>query len=520
MGWNQQKAKERVAANARACRAADYSIVDLARERDFYRLGPTEICRAHGAHLYADATNMHLLVADAGNNLHEQKKIVRAVHALHRVEIDLAEEYGVGRMQMQGARFHGMCHKPYGEDEDSQAKRAACAVGFAITIQSYRYDAFNPVFTDLSAGLRSAVGVDSGQFLIANIGYRGDRELISLGSAANIAAKAIGGSGTIRITDRVYKLLPDFLRREFEKAGSINGTTVYEATGLRWKTRPDLAEKLGVTFDHEKWKNRTQRAKDDLALEDMDVAGVEEEIDLERLSARRSKRTDAAVFYTDIDGFTAAVQAAEKDDDVKSLVRVFHLIRAEFQTVIEQDYDGLALQHQGDCVLGIAYLPAGDSNDDRRRRKGLDIAIALQSSMEHVLNEYADGRSDLHVAVGMAAGKVLLTRVGKFGEREMVALSPPVDAAQALQRQTGAEQIRVAQEIYDAITDELVRDEFVKRGDSYLATGLTFPKLDEKEDEREEEAARAGRLGATATASGVVTVTDAPRPALPWGSED
>ena len=40
--------------------------------------------------------------------------------------------------------------------------------------------------------------------------------------------------------------------------------------------------------------------------------------------------------------------------------------------------------------------------------------------------------------------------------------------------------IRISSEVYDQLEDEDVREEFSKRGSSYVATNLTFPRLDEK----------------------------------------
>jgi len=246
----------------------------LTRERDFYKLSPTTICRVKGAHLYADVTNSHLLVAEAGSDKHEQKKLIRGLSVLRRMQGELADENEVGKIQMQAARFHGMCHKPYdGDQEDNEAGRARCAVIFGITAQSYLYDVFNEVFDDLQ-NFRGAVGIDSGRFLVANIGRRGDRELISLGSPANIAAKAIAESGTITVTKRVYELLPECLQEHFIKADDVAGIATYQASGLRWKSHPELSEKLGVSFGHDRWKKKTQDAKDNLVLSDMNVSGA------------------------------------------------------------------------------------------------------------------------------------------------------------------------------------------------------------------------------------------------------
>jgi class 3 adenylate cyclase len=245
---------------------------------------------------------------------------------------------------------------------------------------------------------------------------------------------------------------------------------------------------------------------------------VEASINVDALSENNSKRFDAGPFYADLDGFTACVQAAEKDDDVKSLVRVFHLIRQEFQNVIE-DYDGLSVQHQGDCVLGLAYLPSGDDNEDRRRRKAVDIAVGLQSSMEKVLNDYISDL-EIHVAIGVDAGKVLLTRLGKKGERELVALGPPVDNAQRLQKRSAARQIRISENVYSAITDDVTKDQFSKSGGSYVATDLTFPKLEELNEEKEEKAALRGTLGVTASGSEFNINTRSLNPVRPFAAQD
>jgi hypothetical protein len=79
----------------------------------------------------------------------------------------------------------------------------------------------------------------------------------------------------------------------------------------------------------------------------------------------------------------------------------------------------------------------------------------------------------------------------------------------------------VSSEVYDQLSDEDVKEEFKKAGGAaYVATGLTFPKLDEK---KEEEAARAGLLGASVEQGRVTVTTNAPTTpgtwynSTPWG---
>ena len=128
----------------------------------------------------------------------------------------------------------------------------------------------------------------------------------------------------------------------------------------------------------------------------------------------------------------------------------------------------------------------------------MDIAIALQSSMDHVLNEHLKDRKNIHVAVGLDAGKAFVTRLGKKGRRIGICFGPEVSSAERLQLRTGARQIRISEEVYDQLDDEDVRGELARDGDTYVATDLTFPKLDRIKEEkaaRQEASALPSRKG-------------------------
>jgi hypothetical protein len=105
------------------------------------------------------------------------------------------------------------------------------------------------------------------------------------------------------------------------------------------------------------------------------------------------------------------------------------------------------------------------------------------------------------------AGKTFVTRLGKKGQRISICFGPEVSSAEYLQRVAGAKQIRISAAIFDELKDDDTKREFKEDGDCYVATGLTFPKLDEK---KEEKAAREGTLGARVEKGSVVVTTAAP----------
>jgi hypothetical protein len=63
-----------------------------------------------------------------------------------------------------------------------------------------------------------------------------------------LAAKIINGSGTITVTAQLHELLPACLQEHFKKTGTVADVATYQASGLRWSARPELADELGNTL--------------------------------------------------------------------------------------------------------------------------------------------------------------------------------------------------------------------------------------------------------------------------------
>src|SRR5580704_12640564 len=104
MSWSEVASRERVKARAKS--KQKISVVKLTREMDFDNLGPNEVRRAEGAHVYCDVSNFHSAVANAGGDKEKQKKVIRRASILRRIQAELAASHEVGRIQMQAARFH------------------------------------------------------------------------------------------------------------------------------------------------------------------------------------------------------------------------------------------------------------------------------------------------------------------------------------------------------------------------------------------------------------------------------
>ena len=229
MAWNEKRSRERVEKNDFS--DLEINVKDLSRSMDFHNLGKKDVRRAEAVHLYVDVPNFHKAVDDAGNDKQKQRKLVRASSVLRRIQGSLMEEDDVGDIQRQTVRAHGLQYKPYdGEDDPQDAERTKNAVTHAITGNTYVLDVFNDVFSDVR-NFSSAVGLASGTSYICNVGKNGKRELISLGTCANLAAKVIGKNDSITITDEMYDVLPDCLQEHFEKDKIVADVQSYKASG-------------------------------------------------------------------------------------------------------------------------------------------------------------------------------------------------------------------------------------------------------------------------------------------------
>ena len=519
MGWDKERSEERVKNNDFS--DLEVNVQDLTRSMNLQKLAKKDVRRAMGVHLYVDVPNFHLAVSDAGNDLQKQRKIIRAADTLRRIQGQLMLDDDVIDIQRQTVRAHGLVAKPYDAAESKKdAGRAKKAVIHAITQNTYVLDVFNSVFSDVR-DFDSAVGLADGSSLVCNLGKSGKRELISLGSCANVAAKIISRRDTITITESMFDLLPSCLQEHFEESDEVAGHLTFKATGLRWSRNADLADELKVHWDEEHWRSESESHRDKLPLSDITITDATTLIDVSKLTAKNSKRTEAVAFYADLDGFTRYVQEAETDDKVISLVRQSHMIRSEFHSVVESDFNGLVLQHRGDCILGIVHLPADGSKHDSRCQDEVDVAIGIQSSMENVLNEHLGDRKNIHVAVGIDVGKAIVTRLGKHGQRITICFGRESTEAERLQELSAAKQIRISSEAYDQLDDDDLRDEFTKSGKAYVATGLTFGKLDEKQEASAAKAdelkaeARDGRIRVTTKAC---EATERSVASKPWNS--
>lgn len=494
MAWNYERSKKRLADEAKRLDKAGLTVTRLTREMNLANLAINDTRLVSGVHLYADITNLDEILLDPVQQRDYYRRIYRTLHLTRReLRRIIQSVFGGDKIQVQGPKFHGLLFRPY-DDPETMATDAVMA---ALTIDAALTAAFSAVFPSYPE-LIPAIGLDLGDCLVANIGMRGDRELISVGNAANNAAKILRGN-RISIGTTLYDALPTNLQGWFTKNGKnyrLDPSTIDDIE--------TLIEDEGFSWTLQSSVDNYAADADNLPLSDISIEDVREKINVQRLGPARAKTCNAASIFVDLDGYTKLVSDLDGDTDaLVQAVKLLHLFRYELRHVTEHDYDGIALQHQGDRLQALYHDPKSDDNDDVRET-AVDLAIAYNSSVEEVINAYhKDIVGKTHVAIGCAFGKALVGKLGTKGDMDPVCIGKATINAESLQLGVHGNTLAITACIHEAITDDTTADQFTKHEEGhYEATGITFLSLEDAEDTTAAKTATA----AAYTSAGAITM--------------
>jgi len=494
VAWNYERSKKRLADEAKRLDKAGLTVTRLTREIDLANLATTDTRLVTGVHLYADITNLDELLLDPVQQREDYRRIYRTLHLTRRELRRIIQSVFCGdKIQVQGAKFHGLLFRPYNDPETM----AADAVMAALTIDAALTAAFSAVFPSYPE-LIPAIGLDLGDCLVANIGMRGDRELISVGNAANNAAKILRGN-RISVGSTLYDALPTDLQEWFSKSGKnyrLDPSTVDDIE--------TLIREEGFSWTLQSSVDNYAADTDNLPLSDISIEDVREKIDLQRLGPSRAKTCNAATIFVDLDGYTKLVSDLDGDTDaLVQAVKLLHLFRYELRQVTENDCDGIALQHQGDRLQALLHDSKADDDDDVREN-AVTLAIAYNSSVEEVINlHHKDIVGTVHVAAGGAFGKALVGKLGTKGDMDPVCIGKATIKAENLQLGVHGNQLAITERMYEAITDDATAEQFTKQDDGhYEATGVTFLSLEDAEDTTAAKTATAAGY----TSAGAITI--------------
>ena len=365
---------------------------------DLSNLGLTEARLVHGVHLYANIANYSEVLDDPLLRRDDSKRLHRYLHVIRVEQRRIMQSVFDGdKVQVQGPKFHGLLYKPY--DDDSSLAWNSVLAGIALHYVMTR--ATPAEVFETYPQLESVIGLDLGDVVVANIGSCVvTRELISVGSAANHAAKIHGGPNSLTVGKRIYDCLSKdaaifFLNRWRCR---ISNATMHIA-----RSRKPPIREAGFNWSIDSSVDHMCNTRDALPLDEIVIQEARERIDPQLLGPRRAKTCDGVSIFVDIDGYTKCIDTLAETGDWKALslaVKWLHLFRYEVRHVTECDFDGNHNpQHQGDRAQALVHTPAG--NDGRIIRKAVEACISYNSSVEEILNvEHNLFLGESHVSIG------------------------------------------------------------------------------------------------------------------------
>jgi hypothetical protein len=498
MGWDRNTSLQRIEARWKD-RNREIEVAKLAREMDLENIKFTRGKRILGAHVYATVSGSGKLT-NLGSDAEAQSAIQRL--ALWQAEVArIAKTFEVPIIAFQGARAHFLNYRPI--DDESDIARKSVLLARAISLMTWH--SFNPLFEDDEA-FNARAAADIGETVGTRGGSRGDSELLFLGSPANRPAKLLG-TNRVTVTKRLRAALGDQLPVEAPNDDDSMALTLSKAEveaetsalGIAWST---TLSSTRLADDLEKWPaNR------------FGVSGATTRIDPKALSRSKSKRVQAAVIVADIDGFSAYIDEAENDDVKRDAIVTLDAIRQELRAVLKTDHDGVRIQYQGDNTIGVVHLPNG--GDAAIAKTAIEIAAAMQSSIEDTLPQHVPDAGRLHLAVGIAFSDTVVASLGDYAKRNALVIGPAATKAEQIQMRLDAHETGISKPIYDLLTETL-QELFTwdQNKKAYVAKRLDAAKLSRIQDAQngaESQTLSKGRdgvfaIGTTAAAGGAISV--------------
>ncbi|WP_278983747.1 adenylate/guanylate cyclase domain-containing protein [Sphingobium yanoikuyae] len=502
--WKSETTDKRVATRLKEVETVE--IKDYVRDTDLHGLARNKAYRVDGVHVYADILNLGEMLQSTeveGETCH--KRTLRFLNLHYRAVYRIIAAVDAIQVDFHNQRLHLVVAKPYGDE--------AARVHKAVAIGQLIMDVLAKTGEDGDDKIPSAkvrVGIDTGLALAVRNGRRGSSEPLFLGVPANHAAKRAGGGTKTGI----------YLSNEARGAIDLDAVDDEDVSALTAAEVGDSQEEaaLAVTADGivRDWKKDLEAnpiGKFSFSGHTPPFA----DLDLEVLTPGNSRRNDAISIYADIDGFTAYVaDNIDDDDDAMDVVRALHVLRAELDAVLTEDFGGRKIRFIGDCVHGVIGEGTAQTADtEASASTAILCAGGLRSGFVRALELLEDEGIDvagLGIAIGLDAGPVALTRLGMKGSMIRCATGRAILASEHEQRRCAGDETAVGAVAYGWCSNAGQKI----FGSSRKRSGLTYDvALEELADEGDTTAAAAKVAKAAMAMTLLEPIIAAPAAAAP-----
>jgi class 3 adenylate cyclase len=161
-------------------------------------------------------------------------------------------------------------------------------------------------------------------------------------------------------------------------------------------------------------------------------------------------RTQAAVLFADLVGFTSRCERKDPEAVVAELNRYFEHIDPAFER-----HGGVIDKRMGDGVMGV-FVPKEGADAREIRRRAVRAAVDLVRGLEacnHALR--LEGGEPLQVRVGIAAGPLVQGNMGSAARFEYTVIGDVVNLAARLESQARPGHVVVTTDVFNAFQGAL-----------------------------------------------------------------
>lgn len=489
--WNHDRAADHI--DKKLDEVETVEILDYTRDMSLENIPTNKAYKVDAAHLYADILNLDDMLGTTGTEgvrCHRQTLTFLNLH--YRAVNRILTRSDARRVDFHNQRLHATVTKPYGEDSEADRVHRAVAIGdLIIQVLDQTGDIQEQI-----PNAKMRIGIDTGAALAVNNGRNGGREPLFLGEPANHAAKMSGGGSAKGI----------FLTNTARKAIGLAEIDEPKTTAL---TDEDIKISVDKAKLDVKVETIVQEWRDDLKANPVGSFEFSRHtpplrtLDITKLTPGNSRRQEAVSLYADLDGFTNYV-ARNIEDNPEDVVRVLHVLRAEMDRVLSNDFDGRRIRFIGDCLHGLLWDGTVQTTDEPETvSTAVLCAGGLRSSFNLAL-EKLDGEDidveGLGLQIGFELGPMTITRLGMQGDRVRCSVSRGVLTSEREQNRCGSAETAIGQLAYDTGTDA-VRGLF---GSKRKMADLDYNEAVEALSEKDDNSARAVKAAAFVAAAPAV----------------
>jgi hypothetical protein len=136
------------------------------------------------------------------------------------------------------------------------------------------------------------------------------------------------------------------------------------------------------------------------------------------------------------------------NDCLPTAVRLLHILRSEFNAVVQKDFGGQKLRFIGDCIQALLAAGRGSVHIGESVELAALCAGGLRSSFE-LCQGMIEGADRLGLQIGFELGPTPISRIGIRGERAVrVASSLATRASEKIQQKCNGQQTIIGPKAY------------------------------------------------------------------------